>query len=75
MTREEFLRQFEEILDLPGGQLGGGEKLEDLEQWNSFAMVTFIGLVDEHCGRTVSPRQFVNCSTVNDILQLAGYAQ
>ena len=44
--------------------------MEDLEEWNSMAMVSFVALVDEHFNFTVSPRQFVNCETVDDLLGL-----
>ncbi|MFB3778606.1 MAG: acyl carrier protein [Bryobacteraceae bacterium] len=74
MTRKEFLESVDELMELPAGTLKGDEKLEDLENWNSLAMVGFIGLVDERCDVRLSPRQFLNCSTVNDLLQLAGFA-
>lgn len=74
MTREEFLTQLDELLELPAGTLKGDEKLEDLERWDSLAMVSFIALADEHCNMRLSPRQFVTCNTVNDLVQLAGIA-
>ncbi|MEO8657020.1 MAG: acyl carrier protein [Bryobacteraceae bacterium] len=70
MTRKEFLVQFDELLELPTGTLTGIEKLEDLEDWDSLAMISFMGMVDEHCQIKLSPRQFVNCETVNDLLDL-----
>jgi acyl carrier protein len=72
VTREEFLAQLDELLELPAGTLKGDEKLEDLERWDSLAMVSFIALADEHCNMRLSPRQFVTCNTVNDLVQLAG---
>jgi acyl carrier protein len=74
MTRKGFLERVDELLEMSAGTLTGEEKLEDLEGWNSLAMVGFIGLVDEHCGVTLSPRQFLTCNTVNDLLQIAGVA-
>jgi len=74
MTREEFLTQLDELLELPAGTLKGDEKLEDLEHWDSLAMVSFIALADEHCNIRLSPRQFVTCNTVNDLANLAGIA-
>ena len=73
MTREEFLTHLDELLELPAGALKGDETLEGLERWDSLAMVGFIALADEHCDRRLSPRQFVSCNTVNDLLQLAGF--
>jgi acyl carrier protein len=73
MRREEFLAHLDELLELPEGALKGDERLEGLERWDSLAMVSFIALADEHCDRRLSPRQFVSCNTVNDLLQLAGF--
>ncbi len=70
MDRQTFLPFLDEVLELPPGTLKGPEKLEDLEDWNSMAMVSFVALVDEHFNYTVSPRQFVNCETVDDLLGL-----
>ena len=74
MTRQELLTQLDELLELPAGTLIGDEKLEELEHWDSLAMVSFIALADEHCNMRLSPRQFVTCNTVNDLVQLAGIA-
>ena len=70
MDRETFLPMLDEVLELMPGTLKGPEKLEDLDNWNSMAMVSFVALADEHFNYTVSPRQFVNCTTVNDLLAL-----
>ncbi len=70
MDRQTFLRQMDELLELPPGTLQGTEALESLESWNSMAMVGFIALVDERFQYSVSPRQFANCNTVDDLLGL-----
>ena len=71
MTKEEFLREMDDILELPAGSLTGSEGLEDLEHWNSGAMIGFMALADTNNGKTVSPRQIVTCSTIDDLLKLA----
>ena len=71
MTLKEFLVRLDEIVELPAGSLHGDEKLEDLEGWNSLAMLSFMAMVDEHCNLRLSPRQFVNCETVSDLAALA----
>jgi hypothetical protein len=71
MTREAFLVELSETLELPGGALKGPEKLEDLEEWNSMAMIGFIALADSNNGTRISARQIVDCSTVEDLLKLA----
>ena len=71
MTRDEFLLEMDEILGLPSGTLRGHEKLEELENWDSTSLITFIALADANSGVSVSPAQIVNCSTVTDLLKLA----
>ena len=70
MDRQTFLQHLDELLDLPPGTLKGPEEMESLENWNSMAVVGYIALVDEHFNYSISPRQFANCSTVNDLLGL-----
>lgn len=62
------------MLEIPDGSLTGDENLSDLEQWNSMAMFSFITFGDEHFQKTLSPRQFATCQTVNDLGNLVGVA-
>ena len=71
MTHNEFLVQLDEILDLPAGTLRGNEKLEELENWDSTSLISFVALADFASGVTISPEQIVTCSTVADLLRLA----
>ncbi len=72
MTRDMFLLEMDEILGLPVGTLRGEEKLEELENWDSTSLITLIALADTNNGVHISPGQIVNCSTVADLLRLAG---
>jgi acyl carrier protein len=69
MTRDEALKAIDELVDLPSETLKGPEKLEDVEGWNSMAMIGVIALADEN-GVTLSPRQIAGCTTINDVLAL-----
>jgi acyl carrier protein len=71
MTRDEFLLQMDEILGLPGGTVHAHQKLEDLENWDSTALISFIVLAETQSSVSISPDQIVSCSTVADLLQLA----
>ena len=73
MTRQEFLSALDTLLELPAGTLSGPENLEDLENWNSLAMVEYIALADS-TGAKVSPRQIRDCETVDDLAKLAKVA-
>ena len=71
MSRQEFLLEMDEILDLKPGTLRGHEKLEDLKNWDSTALISLIVLAETHNSAQISPDQVVGCSTVADLLRLA----
>jgi acyl carrier protein len=72
MPKAEFLRQLDEMLEISAGTLQGDELLEDLEGWDSVAMISFIAFADEHFGKNLSPRQFAQCNSINDLGRLVG---
>jgi acyl carrier protein len=71
LKRAEFLRQMDEILGLRPGTLRGDERLEDLENWDSTALVSLIVLAESHNNASISPDQIVGCASVADLLRLA----
>jgi acyl carrier protein len=71
MTREEFLLEMDEILDLKPGTLRGHEKLEDLKNWDPTALISLITMAGTNNSAQISPDQVVGCSTVADLLRLA----
>ncbi|MGA8492957.1 MAG: acyl carrier protein [Terriglobales bacterium] len=71
MNRDQFLLEMDEILDLPAGTLRGHENLEDLQNWDSTSLITFIAMAESNNGVSISPAQIVTCSTVADLLRLA----
>ena len=70
MTRQGFLRFLDELLEMEPGSLTGEELLQDLEAWDSLAVVGFIGLVDEQLGLSVSPDLIASCTTVDCLVNL-----
>ncbi len=71
LTREEFLLEMDEILGLRAGTLRGNEKLEELEKWDSTALISLIVMAETNNSAQISPDQVVGCSTVADLLRLA----
>jgi hypothetical protein len=71
MTREKFLLEMDAFLELTPGTLQGPEKLEDLDQWTSLAIVSFIALADTNNGVRPAPGDIGKCDTVSDLLKLA----
>ena len=72
MTRDEFLTEIDEILGLRPGTLKGDEKLDELQNWDSTALIGLIVLAESANGTHISPDRIVGCSTVADLLRLAG---
>ena len=72
MTRAEFLLEMDEILGLRAGTLRGDEKLDELQNWDSTSLITLIVLAETANDAQISPDQVVGCSTVADLLRLAG---
>ena len=71
MTRSEFLLEIDNILELAPGTLRGHEKLEELNNWDSTALISLLVLAESNTCVKISPYQVVNCSTVGDLLRLA----
>jgi acyl carrier protein len=70
MTRKEFLLEMDEFLGLPPGTLKGDEKLQELKNWDSTALISLIVLAESN-NVQISPEQVVDCSSVTDLLRLA----
>lgn len=70
MTRKEFLLEMDEFLGLAAGTLRGDEKLQDLKNWDSTALISLIVLAESN-NVQISPDQVVDCSSVADLLRLA----
>jgi acyl carrier protein len=70
MTRQDALRLLEEVLELPGGSLRGGETLRGEVPWDSMSSLAFIAEVDKRFGVPVPGAAVASCKTVADLLQL-----
>jgi len=72
MTRKHFLQSMDKLVELPRGTLQGPEPLNELEQWNSMSMIGFIAMADSLNRVSLSVTEIMNCSTVADLLRVAG---
>ena len=43
-------------------------KLEELEEWDSLAAISYVVMMDEHFGVTANPNDIRNFKTIQDIL-------
>jgi acyl carrier protein len=72
MSRQDGLRLLEEALGVTPHTLSGGEKLRDLELWDSLSTMTFIGLVDKKFGLPLQGSRVARCQTVEELISLLG---
>lgn len=72
MTREMFLLEMDEILGQRPGTLKGDEPLEELPNFDSTALIQILVLAQEASDKPISFVQVARCSTVGNILLLAG---
>jgi acyl carrier protein len=70
IAKQAVLRTLEEMLDFPSEALSGGERLADLEAWDSLSTVVFIAQVDKQFGVPLAGGRVAKCQTVNDLIAL-----
>lgn len=74
MDKQKFLEMLTEILEADAGTIKGDEDLENLSNWDSLAVITFIAAVDEKMNFVVSGEQLSKAKTVGDLMALVGIA-
>ena len=72
MTKQEFLRELEDVLEADVESINGDETLADLGSWDSLAVVSFIAMVDEKCGVTLAASKLADAKSVGDLIALLG---
>ena len=68
MTQEKKLALLEDMMELEPGSLTPETELEELEEWDSIALLSFIALMDEEFGKTVTGGSLREMKTVSDLL-------
>lgn len=71
MTPTEFYAALDEMLELDPGTITGGERLEDVEAWDSLAVISFIALVDDKFGILVETEKLAAAESVATLYALA----
>jgi acyl carrier protein len=72
MTKQEFLKNFEALLELDSGTLRDDQELASLSAWDSLAVIGFIAMMDEHFGLSFSSQKINEAKSVRDLMALAG---
>ena len=71
MTPAEFYALLDEMLELEPGTLSGAERLDELENWDSLAVISFIALVDEHFNVLIESDKLSAAPTTGALYRLA----
>lgn len=66
---DTFLENLAEALNHPDADLSPEQKLRDLPNWDSLAILTTLSMVDEQYGVTLSGADLQACSTVEDLFR------
>jgi acyl carrier protein len=72
MSKDGFLRALERLLSARPGSLNEAEHLSELGNWDSLAILGFLGFMDRELGIDVNTRALADCQTVGDLMGLAG---
>ena len=68
MGRSDVLFDLEKAMQLPQSSLTGDEELDNLPEWDSFAVLTYIALVQQRTGVVLDSYKLSVARTVNDLI-------
>ena len=72
MTKAEFLRKIEFDIGAAEGTVEGSHVLQDLDGWDSLAVMSTLAMLDKQFGVKVPAAAVYQCRTVDDLAALAG---
>lgn len=70
MKREDLLRKIEALANCDPNTLNGSENLEELDAWDSLAVLSIISLFDKEFKVVVPASKVNDAQTVDDVLSL-----
>ena len=72
MNKTEFINQIADILEIEPINLSGAEILEEIGNWDSLSIISFVAMVDTELKIIVDPEKLKNAKTINDLIELVG---
>jgi len=70
MDLTAFCLKLDEVLDASPGTVQPGQALDQLEGWDSVAVLAFIAMADTDYGVSVPAKEIPECRTVDDLANL-----
>lgn len=68
MTEQEKIALMEEIMDLDEGTLTLDSVLDEIDEWDSVAILSFIAAMDEHFDKVIKGSEIKSFVTVKDAI-------
>lgn len=68
MTNERKLELLAETMDVDVADLAENKSLSDIEEWDSVSAISFIAMLDDEFGKTISAGDLKRCKTVADLM-------
>lgn len=72
MDKKAFIAAVAEILEIDPAPLTGEEKLDDIGNWDSLSVISFVAMVDSDMGQIVDAEKMKEAKTLNDLAALVG---
>lgn len=70
MTNEQKIQSIEETMELDPGILTPETLLDDLEEWDSLAFLSFTVIMSEQFGKEIPRSTLLEQKTVGDLMKL-----
>ena len=68
MNEKDFIAKMKAILDNDAVTMDS--VLEDVEEWDSLSIVSFVAMANASCGKRVAPAVIRDCKTIRDLYTL-----
>lgn len=69
MNQEEKIAKLEDIMELDEGELKLTDELENFEEWDSIAILSFIAMMDSDFGKSIKGDEVKSFVTVQDAIE------
>ena len=70
MNKNDILNDIEDMLEIDKDTLKYDTDLNDIDEWDSMAAVSFIAMADSNYNVSVKPAQLKACKTFGDLVGL-----
>lgn len=70
MTEEKKLEEIADILEMEAGKLNEEMSLDEIETWDSVAVLSVIAVMNEKFNKFPSSKEILECNTIGDLMAI-----